>query len=145
MTKIAKVEMVKQVGQDLMVHYKTSFPWAMISPSVHQMCAHSWELFKLTEGKPIAIYAEQSGEAWNKHIRAYKSGPSARARQCSIKQNTQDIFTRMLVQSHPKIAAKRKVLCCSRCSKYGHTVRSCPMNVVTVLDEERSFIESCYL
>ena len=37
LTKIVKVEMVKQVGHDLMVHYKTSFPWAMISPSIHQI------------------------------------------------------------------------------------------------------------
>lgn len=136
---------LKQLGYDLMVHYKQNFSFAMISPSVHQMCAHSWELFSLTEGKPIALYAEQSGEAWNKHIQAYKSGPAARARQCSIKVNTQDIFTRMLVQSHPIIASKRKVLKCNRCDKYGHTVRSCPMNVATVQDEEKSFINSLFV
>ena len=144
-SKIVKVDMVKQLGQDLMVHYKQHFPFAMISPSVHQMCAHSWELFSLTEGRPIAIYAEQSGEAWNKHIRAYKSGPSARARQCSIKLNTQDIFTRMLIQSHPIVASKRKLLKCKRCEKYGHTIRSCPLNVASVEESERSFIESCYI
>ena len=53
LTRTVKVEVVKQLGLDLMIHYKTGFPWAMISPSVHQMCAHS---------------GEQSGEAWNKHI-----------------------------------------------------------------------------
>ncbi|CAL4126706.1 unnamed protein product, partial [Meganyctiphanes norvegica] len=93
MTRIVKVDMVKQLGQQLMVFYKQNFQFAMISPSVHQMCAHSWELFSLTDGFPIAVYAEQSVEAWNKHIRAFKSGPSARARQCSIKLNTLDIFT----------------------------------------------------
>ena len=113
-------------------------------PDLDQKCAHSWELFSLTDGKLIALCAEQSGEAWNKHIRAYKSGPGARTRQCSIKKNTQDIFTRMMIQSHPKIAAKRKVSHCSRCLKHGHTVCSCPRNVMSVLDEEKSFIESCY-
>ena len=144
-TKIVKIDMVKQLGQQLMVHYKQSFPFAMISPSVHQMCAHSWELFTMTEGKPISVYAEQSGEAWNKHIRAYKSGPAARARQCSIRLNTQDIFTRMLVQSHPLIASRRKIHQCKRCDKHGHTIRSCPMNISTVLDAEKSFIASCYI
>ena len=113
--------------------------------SVHQMSAHSWELFMLTEGKPIATYAEQSGEAWNKHIRAYKSGLASRARQCSIRLNTLDIFTRMLVQSHPITASKRKVLQSKRCAKHGHTVRSCPMNLATVRDNEQSFIDSCYI
>lgn len=144
-TKIVKPDKVKDLGQSLMLHYKRSFPWAMISPSVHQMCAHSWELFVMTEGKPISLYAEQSGEAWNKHIRAYKSGPAARARQCSIRLNTQDIFTRMLLQSHPLIASRKKILRCKRCSKHGHTIRSCPMNFSTVLDAEKSFIDSCYI
>ena len=144
-TKIVRVDMVKQLGQALMIHYKQSFPFAMISPSVHMMAAHSWELFQMTEGKPIAVYAEQSGEAWNKHIRAYKSGPSARARQCSIRLNTADIFTRMLVQSHPRMAAKRKIHKCSHCKKHGHTIRSCPDIVSTVLNAERSYIASCYV
>ncbi len=99
-SKIVDPDRVKEAGLKLMLHYKQNFPFAMISPSIHQMCAHSWELFEMTNGKPIATYAEQSGEAWNKHIRAYKSGPAARARQCSIRLNTLDIFTHMLIKSH---------------------------------------------
>ena len=144
-SKVVNVEMVRKLGQNLMVHFKQNFPFAMISPSFHQMAAHSWELFMLTQGKPIATYAEQSVEAWNKHIRAYKSGPASRARQCSIRLNTLDIFTRILVQSHPITASKRKILLCKRCHKHGHTVRSCPMNLATVRDDEQSFIDSCYI
>ena len=77
--KIVKPDMVKALGRDLMVHYKQSFPFAMISPSIHQMCAHSWEFLEITNVKPIATYAEQSGEAWNKHIRVYKSGSAFQA------------------------------------------------------------------
>ena len=109
------------------------------------MCAHSWELFEMINGKPIAAYAEQLGEAWNKHIRAYKSGHGSRACQCSICLNTLDIFTRMLEQSHPVIASKKKILECFGCSKYGHTVRSCTKSYHNVLSEEKSIIESCYL
>ena len=144
-SKIANPDSVKKLGYSLMIHYKRSFPFATISPSVHQMCAHSWELFELTNGMPIALYAEQSGEAWNKYIRAYKSGPGSRARQCSIRLNTQDIFTRMLVQSHPLIASKKKILKCNECEKYGHTVRSCPKKCSDVMTEEKSIIESCYV
>ena len=50
----------------------------------HQMCGHNWELLKITGGQHIAEFSEQSSEAWNKHILAFKSGPGARARQTSI-------------------------------------------------------------
>ena len=49
-------EKVKDVGYDLMIFYKQSFPWAILSPSVHQMCAPSWGLFLLTSEGPIAKY-----------------------------------------------------------------------------------------
>ena len=95
------------------------------------MCtiAHSWKLFLLTEGKPIAEYSEQSGEAWHKYIRAFKSGAGARARQSSIELNIKDIFTRMLLCSHPLIAMQRRFLLCKNCHKQGHTIRSCPDRV----------------
>lgn len=48
------------------------------------MCGHNWELLKITGGQHIAEFSEQSSEAWNKHILAFKSGPGARARQTSI-------------------------------------------------------------
>eukprot|EP00795_Rhopilema_esculentum_P005009 gene5009-115_t len=138
--------MVKSLGQQLLVYYKQHFPFAMIAPSVHQICAHSWEMFSLRNGKAIAIHTEQSGEAWKKHICAYKSGPSARARQCSIRLNTLYVFTRMLVQSYPIIASKRKALTCKRCEKHGHTIRSCPLNVATLLtcqiNEEIKYIKN---
>ena len=57
-----------------MILHKQTFPWAMLSPSVYQMCAHAWELFMLAGGSPIAKYSEQSSESWNKYIKAYKSG-----------------------------------------------------------------------
>ena len=66
--KIAIPNKVQELGTALMVHIKEAFPFAVISPSIHQMAAHSGQLFELTEGKPIAIYAEQSEEAWNKFI-----------------------------------------------------------------------------
>ena len=141
---IAIPEKVTQLGKALMVHIKETFPFAVISPSVHQMAAHSGQLFELTEGKPIAIYAEQSGDAWNKYIRAYKSGPTARARQLSIELNTRDIFTRMMLQSHPSIAMKKRQIQCHACGSIGHTLMSCKTRVSTALDEEESAVWDCY-
>ena len=67
-SKIAIPEKVREHGTAVMLHYKTGFPFAMITPCVHQTCAHSWELFEMTKGKLIAIYGEHGHEAWNKHI-----------------------------------------------------------------------------
>ena len=121
--KIVDTEVCKSIGYDLMIFFKQSFPWAMITPSVHQMCAHSWELFVMTEGSPIAVYSEQSGECWNKFICAYKSGMSCKARQMSVQVNTKDIFTRIMIRTHPEIASRKRVLKCSKCSHTGHTAR----------------------
>ena len=144
-SKIANPSKIKELCQDLMIFHKTSFPWAMLPPTVHSMCGHNWELFEITNGAPIAIYSEQGSEAWNKHIRAYKSGPAARARQTSIKENLQDIFQRMMVKTHPKIASQKRQLVCRRCNKLGHTIRSCPMHISTVKDFESTTIENCFL
>ena len=125
-SKIANVEKVKFLGQDLMLHHKRSFPFAYIAPSVHQLCAHSHELMELADGEPIGIYSEQGLEAWNKHIRAFKSGPATRARQMSIEINNYDVYIRMFLLSHPSVYGKRRQVYCKECLKVGHTTRSCP-------------------
>ena len=135
---------VRALGHDLMVFHKETFPWAMISPTVHTMCAHYWELFDINNGDPIAVYSEQSGEHWNKHIRNFKSGAACRARQQNIQANTRDIFVRIFIKSHPNIALKRRVLKCSRCNIFGHTVRSCKSTMQSCVTNERFEIESCY-
>ena len=143
-SKTAFPSKVKDLCQELMIFHKTNFPWAMLSPSVHSMCGHNWELFVITKGAPIAIFSEQGSEAWNKHIRAYKSGPAARARQTSIKENILDIFNRMMIKTHPKIACQKRQLVCTRCNRLGHTIRSCPLRVESVLDWEATRVQSCF-
>ena len=130
-----------------MVFEKTSFPWAMLSPSVHSMCGHNPELFEITRGAPIAIYSEQGSEAWNKFIRSFKSGPCARARQTSIQDNILDIFNRMMIKTHPEVASRKRQSRCTGCDKLGHTVRSCPLVVTSkkVDTLERSRVKSCFM
>ena len=37
-----------------------------INPSLHHMCAYSWQLFQISHPDPIAVFTEQSQEHWNK-------------------------------------------------------------------------------
>ena len=104
------VEGFKNHCYETMVHIVVPFPWVFITPNVHQMLAHCWELFQIQDGGPIAILSESGVEAWNKQVRNFRSGAGCRARQTSIQANIHDIFVRMLVTSAPIIAKVRQDL-----------------------------------
>lgn len=75
-TKIVDTNYFKNLSYRLLIFHKQNFSWATISPSIHQMACHSWELFQMSEGKPIAKFAEHPGEAWNKlRTLPHKSAP----------------------------------------------------------------------
>ena len=143
-SKLAIVDKVKELGTQVMLFEKSLFPWVYIFQTVHSMCGHLYELFELNGGSSIAVYAEQSSEAWNKHIRGYKSGVAAKARQLSVKVNLLDIFNRIMIRTHPLIVSHIRQLSCSRCKKFGHTIRSCPLRFSSVKDYEQFVVDSCF-
>ena len=49
---------------------------------------------------------------------------AARARQSSIKDNLKDVLSRMLIESHPKVASLKPRPSCNICGEIGHTARS---------------------
>ena len=129
-TRRIKVENVRHLGEEIMLHLKNSFlnekgeSWINIIPSVHQFCAHCWELFTINDCLSIAKWSECPVESWNKHVRSFQSGTGSRSQQVSVKENIHDIFVRMLVSSHPSIASRRPRPSCSVCGEVGHTARS---------------------
>ena len=66
-SKILDVEKFKEHCFNTMLHICLYFPLVQISPTVHQMLAHNWELFQIMNGGPIARWSESGLEAWNKH------------------------------------------------------------------------------
>ena len=120
---------LRQLGIDTMYNIRTAFideqgkPWIQINPSLHSMCAHSWELFEMSP-EPLVVFSEQAREHWNKHLARFKSGCGTRARQHSIKENLHDILARMLRMTNPLVVNRRRQIQCSACGCLGHTARS---------------------
>ena len=94
-----------------MLHILVHFPWVKITPSVHQMFGHNPELFKMQQGKSIAKFSKSALEAWNKHIRSFRSGPACPARQNSAANNIHDVLVRMLIISSPLIPKTQSNRC----------------------------------
>lgn len=148
--KLVDYAKLKNFGIELMEHIKSFLdekgdPWIMIIPTVHQLCAHTWELFQINQGKSISKWSESPLESWNKHVRSFQSGPAARARQDSVKHNIHDIFKRMLIRSNPSIAAKYPRPTCSICGDIGHTARSIRHKMASVSTHEKDLISSFYV
>ena len=120
---------LRHLGIDIMLHIRSKFlnhkgePWININPSLHAICTHSWQLFDIFN-VPISMYSEQAQEHWNKFVSKYKSGCATRARQHNVGLNISDIFSRMLIMTHPTIASKRRQITCFLCGNVGHSCKS---------------------
>jgi hypothetical protein len=84
------------------VHLKIceSFPWAVISPSIHRVFAHSWEKIELNEMKGLGSESEEALEAQNKFIRYLRVHG---ARKITTEENFQDTWNHLWCRSSPLI------------------------------------------
>ena len=142
--KCVNTDKLRQLGINIMCHIRTNWPWVPINPSLHQMCAHSWQLFQFAHPDPIVVYTEQSQEHWNKHVTRFKSGTGARARQCSVKANIHDIFARMLHMSNPLVASKKRISICGKCGETGHGAKSIVHHRQTSGDKDEVLLTDIY-
>ena len=67
------VDKVRRLGQQVNLLIVKRFPWAAISPSVHRILAHSWEVMQLNDSHGLGGQSEEGLEALNKHIRSIRS------------------------------------------------------------------------
>ena len=76
------------------------FPWAIISPSVHRILAHSWELIQLNDCFGLGDESEEGLEALNKFIRYLREHG---ARKISTEANFRDTFNHLWDRLRPVI------------------------------------------
>ena len=77
-----------------------NFPWAVVSPSVHRILAHSWEVMELNNGFGLGDLSEEGLEALNKRIRSRREHG---ARKTSTLANFMDCYNHMWDRSRPTI------------------------------------------
>ena len=99
-------------------------PWISITPTLHKVLAHSWELIEFNDGECLGNLDESGLEGCNKILRRIRINLSRKSSQNS---NLVDTLTRMWTGSDPLVNQERiKVRpYCKHCKVYGHSIRYC--------------------
>ena len=82
------------------------YPWANVTPTLHKILAHSFELMvRNNEGRGMKAFSEEGLESCNKYIKRYRQ---ILARKTNFEDNIRDVFVRLLCQSNYVSFLQRK-------------------------------------
>ena len=90
--RLVNVEGLRLLCQEVYRRLVQAFPWAIISPSVHRVLAHGWEVIQMNDGHGLGDLSEEGLEALNKNIRQMSA---TGARKDSTVHNFEDTFYHM--------------------------------------------------
>ena len=99
-------------------------PWISITPSLHKVLCHSWELIEMNEECGLGSLDEAGLEGNNKILRAIRIKLSRKTSQIV---NLRDTLNRMWVGSDPLVNKEREKALpyCKLCNEKGHSFRYC--------------------
>ena len=99
-------------------------PWISITPTLHKVLGHSWELIEFNDGEGLGSLDESGLEGCNKILRKIRTTLS---RKNSQNSNLVDTLARIWAGSDPLVNQERiKVKpYCKHCKVYGHSIRYC--------------------
>ena len=116
-------------------------PWISITPTVHKLLGHSWELMQYSDNHGLGSLDESGLEGCNKILRSIRTNLS---RKVSQTLNLVDTMDRLWVASDPWLndEHQKTLPFCTSCNERGHSIRYCVQkNVVSgVLTEEDHII-----
>ena len=130
-SEVVNVEAYKSFCLELYMHLLVGFcrphqkaTWLSITPTLHKLLAHSWELIMLNDGEGLKRLDESGLEGCNKILRTIRT---KHARKTSQQACNTDCFSRMWVGSDPVLQTKRMVALpfCKWCQVSGHGTRYC--------------------
>ena len=125
------IEQYKSYCLKLYLHLLTGFQragadssWLSITPTLHKLLAHSWEVIQLNDGEGLKRLDESGLEGCNKILRVIRT---KHARKISQKACNIDCFARMWVGSDPILQTERMAALpfCRHCQVSGHGTRYC--------------------
>lgn len=118
-------------------------PQVKISPSVHKLLGHSWDLIALNDNHGLGTVSEGGIEACNKLLRRYRIRLSRKRNQ---HDNLHDCAKRLWVGSDPVLEDMRlkHLPVCNKCSHRGHIGRYCPSSILTAVQEEDALVSSFF-
>ena len=94
------VEKLQQLNKETYLKLVQCFPWCVVSPSVHRILAHSWEVIHSNDGYGLGGLGEEGLEALNKYIQSMRA---TGARKDSTINNFTDTFNHLWDRSRPTI------------------------------------------
>ena len=90
------VDEYKKLCTELNLLLLREVSWVSITPSLHKVLAHSWELIEVNDGRGLKNLSEEGFEATNKRLRLYRIKLSRKNNQIN---NLTDCFKRLWVKS----------------------------------------------
>ena len=105
------IEKVRTLSQDVYLAIVEHFPWVVVSPSVHRILAHSWEVMELNGGYGLGDLSEEGLESLNKMIRSRREHG---ARKDKTENNFTDCYNHLWDGSRPTIVAMERIIKCKK-------------------------------
>ena len=98
--------------------------WISITPSLHKLLGHSWDLIEMNGDCGLKNFDESGLEANNKVLRSIRLKLSRKTSQTA---NLLDVINRLWLGSDPKVNNIRMKAqpYCKHCVEYGHSSRYC--------------------
>ena len=83
------------------------FPWVVITPSVHRIMCHSWEVIQMNDSFGLGDVSEEGLELLNKNIRQMKEHG---ARKVTTEDNFRDCYNHLWDRSRPTIVEMDRII-----------------------------------
>ena len=98
------IDSFKEYCKNTYMHLIDTLPWVSITPTLHKLLGHSWELISLNEGVGLKRLDESGMEGCNKMLRTIRTKHSQKISQqaCNI-----DCLTRLWLGSDPVLQQQR--------------------------------------
>ena len=115
------------------------FKFMNITPTVHAVLAHSFNIIRNNKGKGLKCHSEEGSEGSHKVLKFLREHGG---RKMSLELNMKDVFRKMFFRSDPIVRNMKRKVICSRCEEEGHSIRSCPEAHPVPLTEDDILFES---